>query len=138
MTDADYLSLLTRKMFHSGFSKETVDRKWPGFEAAFHRFAPERVATLSVLELEHLYGDQRLVRHRAKIRAVVANARHFQEVAGTHGSWGTWLGGLGDHPYEERANTLQACLTHCGPTTIFYFLLEAGEVDLDDKPDNVR
>jgi 3-methyladenine DNA glycosylase Tag len=137
-TDSDYLALLTRKLFHSGFNKQIVDAKWAAFENAFHGFDPARVASFDEADLERLAANSALVRHRRKLAATLANARHFCEVAKQHGSWMTWLHGQRHLPYEERAVTLQGCLTHCGPNTVFYFLFEAGEATLDDRPDGVR
>ena len=81
-----------------------------------------------------LRADAGIVRHRLKIRATINNARHFVAMATEHGSWRTWLKSLRALPYPTRQEKLHAALTHCGPNTIFYFLLEAGEVTLVDKP----
>ena len=115
-----------------------VDQKWPAFEEAFCGFDPSRVAAFDEPDVARLRADARIVRHRLKIRATIANARHFLEAAATHGSWGRWLRSLATLPYAERASRLQARLTHCGPNTIFYFLYEAGEVAMADKPAKVR
>jgi 3-methyladenine DNA glycosylase Tag len=134
-TDADYFDLLTRKMFHAGFQREVVDRRWAGFVRAFADFDPARVAMFAETELEQLFVNPDIIRNRAKIRAVIANARHFVEVARSHGSWMAWLTSLDELPYEQLADTLGACLSHCGPSTVFYFLFEAGHATLDDRPE---
>ncbi len=137
-SDAEYLNLLTRKLFHSGFNKPLVDRKWPAFEEVFCGFDPARVAAFDEADVARLRADARIVRHRLKIRATIANAGHFVEMAASHGSWGRWLDSLGALSYAERASRLQARLTHCGPNTVFYFLYEAGEAASADKPAKVR
>ena len=137
-TDADYLALLTRKLFHSGFNKALVDQKWPAFEAAFRGFDPSVVAIFDDADVARLRADTGIVRHRLKIRATINNARHFVAMATEHGSWATWLKSLRALPYPAREKALHTALTHCGPNTIFYFLLEAGEVALADKPKGVR
>lgn len=137
-TDADYLNLLTRKLFHAGFDKALVNRRWSAFERAFVDFSPARVAAMTEDDVLRLSSDAGIIRNRVKLRATVANAKHFVEVANTHGSWGRWLASKRHLPYEQRYDTLRACLTGCGPTTIFYFLLEAGEATLTDRPEEVR
>ena len=136
-TDSDYLSLLTRKVFQAGFDKALVDRRWPDFEAAFEGFEPGRISAMGQGDLERLASDARLIRNRRKLRATIANARHFVEVARTHGSWRAWLQSKRDVPYEQRHDTLRACLCGCGPSTVFYFLLEVGLATPDDRPEGV-
>ncbi len=137
-TDAGYLSLLTRKIFHSGFTKTVIDRRWAAFEHAFLAFDPPSVAAMTDADIDRLAQDPAIIRNRRKIAAVVANARHFSAVAADHGSWAAWLAKLRDCTDEERQDTLLSCLTQVGPNTLFYFLLEAGEVDEADKPEGVK
>lgn len=137
-SDAALLSLLTRKLFHSGFNKALVDQKWPAFEEAFCRFEPALVAAFTEEDVSRLRSDVRIVRHRLKIRATINNARHMVAMAEEHGSWRAWLHALRALPYGKRQAALHQALTHCGPNTIFYFLLEAGEASLLDKPAGVK
>lgn len=137
-TDAGHLDLLSRKVFHSGFSVRAVNAKWPVFRELFHGFEPVQVASMDESDVETIAADPRVIRNRRKLRAVIRNARHFCEVAATHGSWRAWLHGTRAMPYELRADTLRACLDLCGPSTVFWFLFEAGEATLDDKPERVR
>ena len=138
MTDSDYLRLLTRKLFHSGFNKALVDQRWANFEEVFFGFDPARVAAMTDDDIQRLLGDTRIIRHSRKIRATIHNARAFIETKRSHGSWGKWLSSQRNENYTHRSALLQAQLRHCGPNTIYYFLLEAGEVLLTDKPKNVR
>ena len=137
-SDADYLNLLTRKVFHSGFNKALVDRKWPAFEELFGGFDPAFVATMSEADQLLLATDTRIVRHRGKIAATIWNARQFRAISKAHGSWRDWLFSFRDKPYELCAAALTATLQRCGPNTAFYFLLEAGEATPDDKPEDVK
>ena len=125
-------------MFHAGFTKQVVDTRWSAFETAFHSFEPTRVAKMDEVEILATCGNTGIIRNQQKIRATVANARHFVQVAQWHGTWRSWLAGQRHLPYEQRADTLVASLTQVGQSTIYYFLLEAGEVTADDKPENVK
>jgi DNA-3-methyladenine glycosylase I len=61
--------------FQSGLSWLTILRKRPAFRSAFAGFDPELVARFGARDVERLLGDARIVRHRGKIEAAIANAR---------------------------------------------------------------
>ena len=61
--------------FQSGLSWLTILRKRDAFREAFAGFDAERVARFGEADVERLLGDARIVRHRAKIEAAIANAR---------------------------------------------------------------
>lgn len=61
--------------FQSGLSWLTILRKRSGFRAAFAGFDPAAVARFEAADVERLLADRGIVRNRAKIEAVIANAR---------------------------------------------------------------
>ena len=138
MSDSEYLRQLTLLIFCIGFKRATVERRWKAFEQAFMGFDPEAVAGFSDADIEGLIAGRALVCHRAKLRPVRNNARHFTAVAETHGSFGAWLTSMKGQPYEVLEMALVGTLNHCGPQTAFQFLLEVGMVELSDKPDHVK
>src|SRR5437899_8451832 len=71
----DYLEHLSKGVFQAGISWRVVDAKWPGITSAFHRFKVERVARMSDREIDDVANDERVIRSRPKIAAVVHNAR---------------------------------------------------------------
>jgi DNA-3-methyladenine glycosylase I len=79
------LEKLCLEGFQSGLSWHTILRKREGFRDAFRGFDPERVARFGTRDLDRLLADARIVRHRGKIEAAVANARGTLELreAGT-------------------------------------------------------
>ena len=66
---------LCLEAFQSGLSWLTILRKRPAFRAAFAGFAADRVAGFGPADVDRLLADAGIVRNRAKIEAVVANAR---------------------------------------------------------------
>ena len=79
--DADALfERLSLEAFQSGLSWLTILRKRPAFRAAFAGFAIEEVAAFGPDDVERLLGDAGIVRNRAKIEAVIANARAAAEL----------------------------------------------------------
>lgn len=89
--DAGYLEMMTAIMFMSGLSRQVVESKWDGFLAAFEGFDVDKVADFTDVDVERLSTDTRIVRYKAKIRAVVSNAGEMQQIVAQHGSFGAWL-----------------------------------------------
>lgn len=89
--DSGYLAGMTRCVFRSGFVWQIIERKWPGFEAAFDGFDVTACALLGDEALETLAADERIVRNRAKIRSVPRNAAFIREVRDAHGGFGAYL-----------------------------------------------
>lgn len=65
---------LSLEAFQSGLSWLTILRKREGFRRAFAGFDADVVAAYGPADVERLLGDAAIVRNRAKIEAVVANA----------------------------------------------------------------
>jgi DNA-3-methyladenine glycosylase I len=61
--------------FQSGLSWRTILLKREAFRDAFAGFDPERVARFGERDVTRLLSDARIVRHRGKIEAAIANAR---------------------------------------------------------------
>lgn len=67
--------------FQAGLSWITILRKRPRFREVFHGFEPETVAAFGDDDVARLMGDAGIVRNRAKIEAVIGNARLVQAMA---------------------------------------------------------
>ncbi|RVW02793.1 DNA-3-methyladenine glycosylase I [Rhodococcus xishaensis] len=74
---------LSLEAFQSGLSWITILRKREAFRKAFAGFDPESVAAFTDDDVERLLGDERIVRNRAKIEAVIGNARAVLHLADT-------------------------------------------------------
>jgi DNA-3-methyladenine glycosylase I len=68
--------------FQSGLSWLTILRKRENFRAAFDGFSIPKVAAYTERDVERLLGDAGIVRNRAKIEAVVHNARAALDLPG--------------------------------------------------------
>jgi 3-methyladenine DNA glycosylase Tag len=89
--DARFLSAMAKAVFSSGFSWSVIEKKWPGFETAFDKFEPKKVAAYGEDKLDALLKDTRIVRNGAKIMATIENARFIVATAKSHGSFGRFL-----------------------------------------------
>jgi len=115
----DYLEQLSRGVFQAGISWRVVDAKWAGIKAAFHRFNVERVARMGDREIDTVVGDERVIRSRPKIAAVVHNARTMLELERS-GGFKRHLGSFGD--YEDLATDLKKRFKFVGDSGAYHFL----------------
>lgn len=61
----------------AGLAWITVLRKREAYRAAFHDFDPHKVAAMDEAAIERLMNNPGLIRHRAKLEAIVRNARAY-------------------------------------------------------------
>jgi DNA-3-methyladenine glycosylase I len=73
---------LSLEAFQSGLSWLIILRKRAAFRAAFAGFSIPAVAGFGLPDVDRLLGDAGIVRNRAKINAVIANARVAAEIPG--------------------------------------------------------
>jgi len=124
--DDRFLSAITQAVFSAGFSWEVIEKKWPGFEEAFDRFDPHKVAFYADRDIARLLKDTRIVRNGAKIQATIANARFVVDTAKEHGSFGKFLKSW---PVSDQIGLLEHFkknASHLGPTGAMYFLRANG------------
>jgi len=91
MKDDRVLADMTKRIFSAGFAWSVIEKKWPGFEAAFLGFEPKRLLAQPDEFWEQLASDPRIVRNAQKIMAVRANAQLIRDIAQEHGSFGKFL-----------------------------------------------
>jgi DNA-3-methyladenine glycosylase I len=85
--------------FQSGLSWLTILRKRDAFRDAFADFDPEALANFGDSDVERLLQDARIIRHRGKIEATIANGR---ATAALHASGDTLRDLLWRHQPEAR------------------------------------
>ena len=73
--DIGIFERLSLEGFQSGLSWLTILRKRENFRAAFGNFDPAVIADFGPADVERLLADKGIVRNRAKIEAVINNAR---------------------------------------------------------------
>lgn len=61
----------------AGLSWITVLKKREAYRAAFHQFNPEKIAAMTVADIDELMQNEGLIRHRAKLEAIVKNAKAY-------------------------------------------------------------
>jgi len=91
LKDDRALAEMAKRVFSAGFVWSVIEKKWPGFEAAFLTFDPKRLQHQPDEFWEGLVADKRIVRNPQKITAVRENAQFIADVAREHGSFGRFL-----------------------------------------------
>jgi 3-methyladenine DNA glycosylase Tag len=114
-----YLEHLSKGVFQAGISWRVVDTKWPTITKAFHRFKVERVARMTDREIDALATDERVIRSRPKIAAIVHNAGVLLELERA--------GGFRKHlrsfaEYESLATDLKKRFKFVGDSGVYHFL----------------
>lgn len=121
-SDDRFLAGMAKAVFSSGFSWQVIEKKWPGFEDAFDRFVPKRVAAYGDDEIDALLKDTRIVRNGAKIMATIENARFVMATAKQHGSFGRFLINWPATDQVGLLDHLKRYASRLGGATAQYFL----------------
>ncbi len=126
LPDHRWLALFTRFVFSAGFSWKVIERKWPGFEEAFHGFDVGRCAMMDDAWLDRLLQDTRIVRNGAKVQSVRDNAVFLQDLAREHGSAAKVFAHWPAEDYVGLLDLLKKRGSRLGGTTGQYALRFAG------------
>ncbi|WP_437280215.1 DNA-3-methyladenine glycosylase I [Sorangium sp. So ce375] len=130
--------------FQSGLSWRTVLAKRESFRAVFHGFDVAKIARFTGRDVERLLGDERIIRHRGKIEAVINNARRARELVEREGSLAAFVWRY--EPDAARLARPQTVTTSpeaialskdlkklgwkfVGPTTVYSFMQAMGLVN---------
>ena len=125
--DDRWLAGLSKRVFQAGFNWRVVEDKWPGFEAAFEGFDPERWHYMSDADLGRLLKDTRIVRHAKKILAVRDNATLLCELKAEQGSAAKCLAHWPGDDYVGLLEMLKQRGSRLGGATAQYFLRGMGK-----------
>lgn len=111
--DHRWLSMMTKRVFQSGFVWSVVEAKWDGFETAFEGFEPLRLAMYADEELDRLIGNAGIIRNGMKIRSAIENARFLVDLMDEYGAAGAFFANWPDGDYiglldlmKKRGNRL--------------------------------
>ena len=98
----EFLSL---EAFQAGLSWYTILKKRGHFRTAFDGFDPKEIAGYGETKIEELLGNPGIIRNRAKVLAVINNAKRFLEVQEQFGSFDRYIWGFID--YKPIVNELR-------------------------------
>lgn len=122
LKDDRALAEMAKRVFSAGFVWSVIEKKWPGFEAAFLKFEPTRLLHQPDEFWEGLVADKRIVRNPQKITAVRENAQFVADIAREHGSFGKFLAAWPADDQIGLLDLLAKCGARLGGRTGQYFL----------------
>ncbi len=146
--DVRLFEKLSLEGFQAGLSWLTILRKREAFRRAFAGFEFERVARFGERDVARLLADAGIVRNRAKIEAVINNARRAVELVQAEGSLAHYVWSF--EPDKRPARIDRAALAEMattaesralarelkrlgwrfvGPTTVYAFMEAMGLVN---------
>ena len=146
--DRALFGLLCLEGAQAGLAWITILRKREGYGLAFEGFDPRRLADWGEPEVERLLADPGIVRNRAKVRSVLANARAVLELTDGTASFAAhcwsfvdgrpiqnrWTA-MGQVPAETDASRAlsrdlrRRGFSFVGPTIVYAFMQSAGLVN---------
>ncbi|MDY2947667.1 DNA-3-methyladenine glycosylase I [Mannheimia varigena] len=132
----------------AGLSWITVLKKREAYRQAFHQFDPVKIAQMTEKDLDQLMQNAGLIRHRAKLEAIVKNAKAYLAMQEKGEDFSTFIWGFMNHqPQINDVPTLQAIpaktetskamskvlkkrgFVFVGETTCYAFMQSMGLVD---------
>ena len=137
MQDKDIFWILVYVTFYSGMNAAVVSQKLPAIKRHLYDF--EKVKNYSEKEINRILKDPDVIHHRRKIKACIENAREFDRLLRSYGSFRVYLESFGPLSEEETIERLRADLRYrfqyLGERTVNHFLMDLGLNVL--KPDRV-
>ena len=130
-SDNEYFERMCRVIFTAGLNWATLDQKWSGIKQAFHGFEIDAVAAMGEAEIEELMKNPAVIRNRAKIQAIITDAREFQAVIDEYGSLSKYLDSLRPQGEAAMRAAFIKRFAFMGPGTASIYLLHLGE----DQPE---
>lgn len=121
-----WLSKFTQMVFSAGFNWSVIEKKWPGFEEAFHGFDVSRCAFMDDDWFDQLVQDTKIVRHGAKIQSVRDNAVFLMELREPGGA-GAVIGGWDPRDHIGLLDLMKKQGCRLGGTTGQYALRMMGK-----------
>lgn len=89
--DRILFEFLTLEGFQAGLSWITILRKRDNFRNALDDFDYNRIAEYGDRKIERLLNNAGIIRNKAKVKAVVSNARAFQGIQAVFGTFSNYI-----------------------------------------------
>ncbi|MDD2745424.1 MAG: DNA-3-methyladenine glycosylase I [Candidatus Gracilibacteria bacterium] len=128
----------------AGLSWFTILKRRSGMREVYDGFDPEKLSCWTDSKIDSVSKDERIIRHRLKVEAVVKNAKAYLELTGKGINFSTWIWSFSPTQpieYSEiyRTKSLEsdslskalkkAGFNFCGSTICYAFMQACGMVD---------
>ena len=124
--EAALFERLALEIHQAGLSWLTVLKKRKAFRRAFEGFDPETVAAYGAADRRRLLADAGIIRNRAKVAAVIENARRVLDLRESHGSFAKWLDANHPRRRDEWVRLFRQTFVFTGGEIAGEFLISTG------------
>ncbi|WP_420548323.1 DNA-3-methyladenine glycosylase I [Curvivirga sp.] len=140
--------ILVLEGMQSGLSWATILAKRSGYQEAVDNFDAAQIATYGEDKIQALLQDERVVRNKLKVNAIISNAKAFLKIQEEHGSFDTYIWSFVQHEpiinnwqkvedvpavtpiAEDMSKSLKKQgFKFVGPTTCYAFMQAVGMVN---------
>lgn len=133
-TDDELFARFCYEIFEAGLSWILVLKKREGLDTAFYNFSIDLIAQFNADDVERLMNDGNIIRQRAKIVAIIENARRIKKLQTVHGSWKNWLVQSFGITREEWIKIFKTHFVFAGPTITSEFLMGINFIEGGHSP----
>ncbi len=117
---------LCLEIMQAGLSWEIVLKKRAALNDAFDGFQVDCVAKYKLKDVERLLSDERIIRNRLKIEAIIVNAGTVLSMRDTHGGFAGWLDSNHPQNREKWIRTFRSTFKFMGKEIVGEFLMSIG------------
>lgn len=115
----DHLEIIARAVFQAGLSWAFIDGRWDTYRAAFDGFAVDTVASYGEADLERIAATDGVMKSRAKIAAIVRNARALRETERAFGSIRAYHDSFAT--FDDARNDAKKRFAYMGDLNVYYW-----------------
>ena len=127
-SDNVYFENLSRIIFQAGLNWSVTNKKWPTIKKVFHEFSTKKISGFTQADVRRLMKDKGIIRHKAKITAVIQNAKEFEKIEKEYGSFQKYLDHMDkSNNYQPVIKELTTRFKRLGPSSASLFLYTVGE-----------
>ena len=121
--DQEYFEILCLCILQAGLGWGMVRKNWPKFKQGFYDFNIQRLVNEKINELLKRDG---VMKNKTKVKAIINNAKEFENIRQNSGSFSNFLKSLKDMENKEAIKELIQQFSHMGEYTAEYYLHSVG------------
>lgn len=148
--DDEYLfEMLVLEMFQAGLSWECILNKRENFRECLDNFDYKKIANYDDKKIQELLKNEKIIRNKLKIKAMIKNAKIFMDIQRKYGSFDKFIWEYSDYKVIKNIDGImrstselsdkishdlyQLGMSFVGSTIIYSYLQAIGMIDDHEK-----